>query len=75
MRTATVSLKELNSCWSALQYTNNCHLCEKIATCKVKSKYRKEGLKKYYEEKENKLIKEFNERMNKLKEEREEKSW
>jgi len=31
--------------------------------------------KKYYEEKENKLIKEFNERMNKLKEEREEKSW
>lgn len=46
---------ELNSCWSALQYTDNCHKCTKISICGIDSKYRIQGLNRYYDLKINDL--------------------
>ena len=39
-----INKSELNNCFSAEQYTNQCHKCDKVLTCKIKSKYHKEGI-------------------------------
>jgi hypothetical protein len=63
MKIAIVSKNDLNGCFSPLQYTDTCHECEKIFTCKVKSQFHINGLKrkeqieleKIMEENENRL--------------------
>lgn len=66
MQIAIVNKSELNNCWSALQYTNNCLLCDKILTCKVSSNYHKDGLTNKLEYEKNRIISEHQERLTKL---------
>ena len=37
---------KINNCWSPYQYTDQCHTCEKVLTCKIKSNYHAKGIKK-----------------------------
>lgn len=72
MKIAIVNKRELNSCWSSLQYTNNCHLCDKIKPkkgylqCKVNSKHHKDGIAKNFEIKQSEIIEAKNNSLKKL---------
>lgn len=51
MKIAIINSSQLNSCWSALQYTESCHLCDKVMTCKVVSDFHKNGITEFVENK------------------------
>jgi len=48
MEIAIINKSDLNNCWSSLQYTNHCEMCSKILDCKICSRNRLEGLKRYH---------------------------
>ena len=56
MKIAIIKRSELNGCFSALQYTGNCHLCEKVLTCNVRSEFHKDGALKALEDKEKEVV-------------------
>lgn len=66
MKIAIIKKSELNSCFSALQYTDSCHECDKIFSCKVKSIYHINGLKAKEQIELNKIMEENKTRLNNL---------
>ena len=62
MKTVIVNKKDLNNCWSSLQYTDSCHLCSKMEPrpgylqCKINSKYHRNGVIKYFKIKNQQII-------------------
>ena len=59
MEIAIVNKSQLNNCWYPLQYTDKCHLCDKVETCKIQSENRLRGFKTFYENKKVILKKEY----------------
>lgn len=41
---AIVNKNDLNECWSADQYTGNCHLCKKVLECRINSQHHVNGI-------------------------------
>ena len=72
MEIAIVKKSELNDCWSALQYTDNCDKCDKLYTCKVKSKFHKNGIIKAYKKRKAALDKEYKSRLSSMKKQKQE---
>ncbi len=71
MEIVIINKSQLNNCWSALQYINNCDQCKKVQTCKIQSKNRLNGFKTFYENKKTALknkfeadLKEINKQLN-----------
>jgi GTP-sensing pleiotropic transcriptional regulator CodY len=67
MKIAIVLKSKLNNCMSPLQYTDNCHQCDNIFSCKVKSKFHVKGLNVLEEIEVKRIHKETECRLKKLK--------
>ena len=64
MKTIITQGSQLNSCWSALQYTDSCHECDKVFTCRVKSKQHANGINRAHEDKLKRIKEEYDSRLN-----------
>jgi len=72
MKIAIVNSKDLNQCWSALQYTDNCDQCSRIDRCEVRNEYHKNGIVRRARKKKCSLNDEYRRRMSAIiKEEKE----
>lgn len=67
MKIAIVNRSEINTCLSALQYTDECVQCDKIFSCTIKSKYHINGLKRKLEFETEKIMKENENKLSSLK--------
>lgn len=61
---AIVNKSDLNGCFAAEQYTNQCNRCYKVLTCKIKSEYHKNGIIAKTAERKHKLKIEIKQREN-----------
>ena len=68
MQIAIVKKSETNNCLSPYQYTDNCHQCDKVFTCKIKSKFHVNGLQRKEQFEIDKIILSEKERLKTLKE-------
>lgn len=66
MHIAIVKKSETNECLSPYQYTDNCHQCDKIFTCKVKSNFHVNGLRRKEQFEIDKIMLSESERLKKL---------
>lgn len=66
MQIAIIKKSQLNNCWSALQYTGNCHQCDKIFSCKIKSPHHVNGLMAKEQFEIGKILKEQETRLSNL---------
>ncbi len=66
MHIAIVKKSDTNDCLSPYQYTDNCHQCDKIFTCKIKSQFHIDGLKRKEQFEIDKIIVSESERLKKL---------
>lgn len=67
MKITIIQRSQLNGCWSPLQYNDVCHECDKIFTCKVKSEYHINGLKRKESIELDMIMKENEKRLDNLK--------
>jgi len=67
MQIAIVMKSQTNGCLSPYQYTDNCHQCDKIFTCKIKSDFHVNGLHKKEQFEIDKIMASEKERLQKLK--------
>jgi len=66
MQIAIVKKSQTNDCLSPYQYTDNCHQCDKIFTCKIKSQFHVNGLKRKEQFEIDKITASENERLKSL---------
>lgn len=68
MQIVIVNKNDLNGCWSSLQYTDNCHQCDKVLRCKIKSQFHINGLLRKESFEIDKILSEHKTRLENLKE-------
>lgn len=78
MKIAIINKSQLNNCWSPLQYTDSCHLCDKVMLgndkyipCKIKSSFHKKGVLLHIEGKKKRIMEEAKGRIQRLNDEKE----